>query len=959
MDDRLIDREREREELSGFLAEALSGRGALLLLAGEAGVGKTTLARAAMDEIGLEPLEGFGIQDGTAPYGPIVQVLRHLDWDGEALRGRTLRARLAPLLPELGARRAAANGGDLLEAVGAALAAAAAVRPVAVFLDDLQWADGATLDALPSLARAVDRAPVALVGAYRSDDVTRVHPIRRTRTELRRAGLLRQLAIEPFDAASAARLLERTIGARVSAALSTAVFDRTDGVPFFVEELGSALSAGGLLVDGASGRELIEGADLPVPDTVRDAVLLRAAGLSADARSALLAASVAGHEFDVELVSAVAEVSDWSEEALRSGLVVDAPAERMAFRHALVREAFAAEVPRRRLAAMHRSVAEHLEAAGGSDRAPDVVVAEHWAHAKEFDRARRAYLHGAEASARVHAYRDAATAARRALDLWPDGADPGARLDALERLGEFAELSGDLGEAVAAWRDVAEARRDEADPERLGRVRRRLAAALELQGRWEEGLAWREAAAAAFDEAGSPAEAVEERVAAAAHLRSAARFRPALALLERALQDARRCGRIDQECRVLGHEGNVRARMGDGVAGVERVRLGLSMALQHNLIGPAAEIYQRLADSLEHAGDYAAARETYDEAFGFCETNAAASTAQLCLACLTVVLRQLGDWDRAATLCRDVIASDDAASHARAVATGTLGFVLGARGQLRRARPLLVESSSLARGIELAAMELLSEWGLALVDDLGGNADAAAGRCRAVLRRWRQTEERHYVIGPLRWAVTFLAESGDADGMRACVTALAQIATDSPLPDAMSALSHALGETALADGDPDQAAVQFAQALDLLRPVGPSFERMQTERRAAAALLSAERTQEAVSRLVSAHRIARRLGARPFSQRLAERLSGLGEAAERRLSPRAVAQLRQGGLTRRELDVVRLVAVGRTNREIGQELFLSPRTVEMHVQNILAKLDCRSRADASRRASELGLLRVG
>jgi DNA-binding CsgD family transcriptional regulator len=91
-------------------------------------------------------------------------------------------------------------------------------------------------------------------------------------------------------------------------------------------------------------------------------------------------------------------------------------------------------------------------------------------------------------------------------------------------------------------------------------------------------------------------------------------------------------------------------------------------------------------------------------------------------------------------------------------------------------------------------------------------------------------------------------------------------------------------------------------------------------------------------------------------ERLTGRLADLGEQAERRLGRRAVVQVANGGLTRREVEVVRLVAMGHTNREIARELFLSPRTVEMHVGSILAKLDCRSRADAARRASEFGLL---
>jgi DNA-binding NarL/FixJ family response regulator len=564
------------------------------------------------------------------------------------------------------------------------------------------------------------------------------------------------------------------------------------------------------------------------------------------------------------------------------------------------------------------------------------------------DRARASLLGAAEAFGAVHAYRDAERAIRRALELWPEEREERDRLDALERLARCAELAGDLAEAITVWREVADGRRREGDPTRLGTAHRRLAAALELQGRWQEALASREQAAAAFTGGGLPAEAAAELLAAAAHLRSAASFRAALSLLETAGQQARAAGRVDLQARVLGHEGNCRARMGEGQAAVELARSGLAMALEHGLAGPAAEIYQRLADALEHTGDYAAAKETYDEAFGFCAANALEPTAQLCLACLTAVLRQTGDWDRAVALCRQVMASSQANLHARAVATGTLGTVLGLRGQGRRARPLLLESLTLARRIELAAMELLAAWALAIVDQTEGATESAAAHCWSILERWRQTEERHYAVSPLRWATTFFAESGDAAGARTCAAALAQIATDAGLDEAMAALAHALGETALLDGGAEQAAGQFARALALLRGVDAPFDRAETERRAAAALAMLGRREEAVEHLVAAHRTARRLGARPLLERVAGSLAALGERPERRPGDNT--------LSRREVEVVRLVAMGHTNREIARELFLSPRTVEMHVGSILLKLDCRSRTDAARRAGELGLL---
>ena len=664
-------------------------------------------------------------------------------------------------------------------------------------------------------------------------------------------------------------------------------------------------------------------------------------------------AAVAGQSFDVESVMAIAGLDEWPDELLRLGFLVEGPAGDMAFRHALVRDAFYGDIPWLRRRTLHGLVAERLQAA----RVPAPIVAEHWSQAREPDRARRCFLAAADAAYAVHAYVDGARAARRALELWADGQDESGRLDALERLARCAELGGEPGEAVREWRDVVDGRRREGDPLRIGEAARRLAGALEVQGRWEEALSTREEAAAAFASAGAAGEAASERLAAATHLRSAASFRPALQLLELARADARAAGRADLEARIMGLEGNVRARMGEGEEGLELVRAALTMALDRNLTAAAAEIYQRLADSLEHAGDYTAARATYDDAFAFCTASGLEPTAQLCLACLAVILRQNGDWDRAVTVTREVLASGDAIPHARAAASTTLGSILALRGETAPARALLLEAHSIARPDRAHARRSCSPAGAWRCSSTPRRCPRPrAERCHQILERWQRSDDRHYAISPLRWAATFLAEHGDDAGVRACAAALAQIAADAGQPEAVSALAHALGETALLEGDAEQAAIQFERAIELLREVGAPFERLESERRAAAALLAAGRREEAVQRLVGAYRIARRLRARPSVQALAASLAELGEQADRRLSRLQAEQLGHEGLTRRELDVLRLLAVGRTNREIADELFVSPRTVDMHVRNLLRKLDCRSRADAARRASELGLV---
>ena len=177
--------------------------------------------------------------------------------------------------------------------------------------------------------------------------------------------------------------------------------------------------------------------------------------------------------------------------------------------------------------------------------------------------------------------------------------------------------------------------------------------------------------------------------------------------------------------------------------------------------------------------------------------------------------------------------------------------------------------------------------------------------------------------------------------------------------DALAALAHAIAETALLEGDADTAADQLTRAVELHRDLDMPFERAQIELRAGVVLAAAGERDVALERLCGAYRTARKLGARPLAASAAMEVPRLGESVAERLGVRAEADADGAGLSRREREVLRLVSVGRTNREIARDLFLSPRTVDMHVRNILRKLDCRSRVEAAGRARELGLISGG
>jgi DNA-binding NarL/FixJ family response regulator len=388
---------------------------------------------------------------------------------------------------------------------------------------------------------------------------------------------------------------------------------------------------------------------------------------------------------------------------------------------------------------------------------------------------------------------------------------------------------------------------------------------------------------------------------------------------------------------------------------VATIRAGLSLALEHELTTEAAELYQRLGTAFESAADYNGAREALGTAVGLCEASGAEGQEHTCLSCLAYVLRELGDWDQAAELSRELGAGSARPDDAL-VADGILGSILAFRGDARGGRPLLARCLATATRLDVVSMGVDSAAALAWTAVHAGDAPAAVAHCRAVLERWERSEDHHYAVWGLRTAAWVFAVHDDLARARACAEALSAIAGRAGHPYALAALAHALGETALREGDADAAARQLARALELHADLDTPFERAQIALRAGVALAAAGEREPAAQRLEEAHRAARRLGARPVAAAAAAELARLGEPLERRLGRRAAAAHEGAGLSRRELEVMRLVSVGRTNREIARELFLSPRTVDMHVRNILSKLNCRTRTEAAARAMELGLV---
>src|SRR5215204_6231744 len=542
--DAVIGRGPQRAWLEEAVAEAATGRGSLVLLGGDAGVGKTRLVEEVASTAHGTFLRGAA-RPSSPPYCSVVTALRrYLQKLPDGLEGcGPLRGHLALLLPELGDAVGEGDRGTLFEAIRCSLAAIAAQGPAVVLLDDLQWSDEATLE----------------------------------------------LILEPLSPPHATELAEGILGEPVSPALARALYDRTQGVPFFVEELSAALRSDGRLETGPTGLQPAGDGDVPLPETIRDAVLLRTARLSAEARATAEAAAVTGPRFELDLMEALGCASGL-EELMASGLVVERDSERAAFRHKLAREAIYEDIPWLRRRSLHRRLAEAL----ARRRRAGSEVAAHWLAARDPERAPDKPVRATGELVAVHAYRDAARAGRQALELWPDDDRGEERLALLEQHARCAGLAGDLAGAARALREAAAARRAQGVSRALGEAERRLAGIYELQGDRERALASRRVAANAFAADGLPGEAAAERLVAAAFLQSAGKHSEAVDLARHAVEEAARAERIDLRARALALQGVARTKRGERDEGIATVRAGLSLALEHELTAEAAEAYQRL-----------------------------------------------------------------------------------------------------------------------------------------------------------------------------------------------------------------------------------------------------------------------------------------------------------------------------------------------------------------------------
>src|SRR5579884_1626172 len=435
------------------LQRALAGEPVTLVVGGEAGVGKSRLIGELISRArtaGARALVGGCVEldGGGIPLAPLVDMLRALAAELPAdeldeLLGPA-RGEIGRLVPELADARGAPAPADsdpsrILELLLGVVGRLAAQGPLLLLVEDVQWADRATLDLIALLVAAPTARPLLLVFSVRSDELPRAHPFRRISARWEQQRSVERIELERLSAAEVAAQISAIMGERPDGDLTDLLFERTEGIPLFVEELLGAVREGGL------------GPDY-LPPSLRDVLLARAERLSASAQHVLRAASGGGRWVPDRLLGLVAELPDAElyaslREAIEHQLLVVDPAGRgYGFRHALARAAIHEDLLPGERAQLHRAYAEAMESRpdrAGSELDAASMLAHHWMAAHDLRRALQASVRAGHAAAAAAAPAAAQRHFELALELWsqvPD-AEREAGIDLAQLLGSAAEAA--------------------------------------------------------------------------------------------------------------------------------------------------------------------------------------------------------------------------------------------------------------------------------------------------------------------------------------------------------------------------------------------------------------------------------------------------------------------------------------------------------------------------------------
>lgn len=964
----------ELATLSALLPRAAAEGRRAALVSGEPGAGKSRLVRELATVLAQEgAFVLYGACDAVVatPYGPLVEAL---DAFVRAQEPSTLRVdlgsgggeltRLLPDLPDLVGGlpppRAADSDAErhlLHTAVTDLLTAVGARAPVLLVLEDVHWADVPTLLLVRHLVRAGSAARMLLVATFRDIEADMSPALAETLVGVSRSEGVVRVRLGGLSDLEVTEFVRLATGSDATREVAEAILGLTDGNAFLLTELWRDLVASEALEVGPLDVRLrLAVDDIGTPETVREVVTHRLARLSRATGEVLELGAVIGAEFELDTVRRAAALEeaallDAIDEAVRSGLVQEAPGRRLAYRfaHELVRRSVYDRVPAARRAALHLRVGRALEEepAAGSGRARLAALAHHYAEAApigERDRAVSYNLLAAESASAGLAFEEAAERLRTALALGID--DRRERGTVHVDLGYALHRAGRSVEALDAFREAATIGREQRDTELLAR------AAIGF-----EEACWRPAI---HDE--GAVELLGEAVAAVGEEESELRVR-LLGALTRALdfRGEYAVARLARdEATAMARSLGDRAALGWVLSSAYWSRGARSAEEVHEMLTEAAQIGEELGDAEIRAE---ALWWLVPSLVGLCD-HEGAHEALAGLFALAEMLHEpfrlhvAEHYTAALALCDgDLAAAEAAAGRAHDWSRLLIGRdASGVHGiqmfGIRREQGRLAELAPVVRLLAGSAGKGAWTPGLvAVLADLGMEREA-----RRELARVRadgiDARQHGLWLGTLTYLADACCALGDGETAAAVYPGLAPYAgTNVQIGHLVACLGSAdrhLGMLATTLGEWTRAEEHFEAALALNERIGARTWVAHTLVEHARMLL-ARRAGDDRERAAALLGRAAQLGREHGLAAVVAKIAALGAAVT---TPAALPD----GLTSREVEILSRAAHGLSNREIGAELFISEHTVANHVRSILRKTGCANRTEAATYAHRHGLV---
>ncbi|HEX8976534.1 MAG TPA: AAA family ATPase [Solirubrobacteraceae bacterium] len=958
-----VGRAAELETLHTLLPRAKGEGRRVVLLGGEPGSGKSRLVREfASLAAGDGALVLYGACDAVVrtPYGPFAQALRRLAHVIDATELRTTlgqgAAELTRLLPELSTLL-----GDVLPpaqadpdterhrlhtAVTDLLDRLSDPRPVVLVVEDGHWADASTLLLLRHMARSAWTGRVLLFATFRDTEAEIPEPLSQTLADLRRADDVVRLRVGGLSPDEVTEFVERSTGSGAGAELpvvARTISELTGGNAFLVCELWRALIETAL-VEVSDGRLRLTGqiTELVTPDSVREVVSQRLARLAPTTTELLELAAVAGSGFDLDLVRRASGLPepvlvDALDEAVRSGIVEELARTRLAYRftHELVRRAVHDRLTGVRQAELHLKMGEALEAAiGRSARAlPDLAY--HFAAAAPLGEVRRAIdynIRAARAATEALAFDEAADVLRTALELGIE--DAGERAEVLLELGTVLHRAGKAFDAQDAFDSAAGIARRLGDAELLGR-----AAIGHEDASWRPGTGGdtrllEEAAASLGDQPSELRVGLLGGLARALDMRG--HHQRAVIVRSSAIALARRLGDRAGLATVL-----TRSYWSRGSTPIDDIleMLGEAKALGEELGNPEiqAEAISWTVPAYVAVADIASARATISLLRELARITAQPFYSHVAEHYGAAIA--LGDGDLAAA--EEMAARSEEAGRLLTGrdASGTYGVQMFS---LRREQGRLAELAPVIR-ILAGRDRVRGAWPpgfVSLLVELGMEAEARRQLDRIVAEGLDRLRESLW-IASLTYVTDACAALGHEAAAALVYPELSSLAgTNVMIGHLVACYGSAdryLGMLATTLGEWERAEEHFERAIELNRRMGARTWLAHTEYEYARMLL---RRGGAEARSAQLLQHAAELGAVIGMTALTARIRGTGA----RLKPAAPLP---DELSSREAEILRLVARGLSNREIGRALFISEHTAANHIRSILRKTGCGNRTEAA------------